>query len=253
MPLLLIALFLSGWQVLASTRILNPALFPAPTKILNELVALHTKELPVRSVLFTHTWITVQRTFIAAGLGIIAGILTGVLMGVSQPLYRFCDPLITLLMPIPGIAMAPLFIIWLGFGNPTIITLGIIATFFPVVYNTAAGVRSMDKQLVRAARIMGAHPLEILFTIYLPWAAGHTLTGVKLGLARCWRTIIAVEFVAAASWGLGYMIWNAAEYLRAGVVYGGIGLLIVLYFLLEQLVLVPLEKHTVEKWGMIKT
>jgi len=193
-----------------------------------------------------------QRALVASLIGITLGILVGILMGTSRLIYRFFDPLITVLMPIPGIAMAPLFIIWLGFGDPTIVALGTIATFFPLAYNTAAGVRSIDIQLVHAAQIMGAGKTSILFGVYLPWAAGYVLTGLRLGLARCWRTVIAVEFIAAANWGLGYMIWDAAEYLRAGIVYGGIGLLIVLYFAIEKGLINTLEKNTLEKWGMIR-
>jgi ABC-type nitrate/sulfonate/bicarbonate transport system permease component len=188
----------------------------------------------------------------ASLMGVILGILFGVLMGASKLVYRFLDPLITVLMPVPGIAMAPLFIVWLGFGNPTIVALGAIATFFPLAYNTAAGVRSVDVQLVHAAKMMGAGKASVILDVYLPWAAGYVLTGLKLGLARCWRTVIAVEFIAAANWGLGYMIWDAAEYLRAAVVYGGIGLLIILYVVVERGLIDILERQTVEKWGMVQ-
>jgi ABC-type nitrate/sulfonate/bicarbonate transport system permease component len=247
-----IAVFLVVWQLLSSTDLMNSALFPPPTEIVTELAALHARELPTRSLLLSHIGATIQRAAVAALLGILLGTITGVAMGTSTWIYRFFDPLITVLMPIPGIAMAPLFIIWLGFGNPTIVALGTIATFFPLVYSTAAGVRSVDKQLVRAAKMMGANNTSVIFNVYLPWAAGYVLTGLKLGLARCWRTVIAVEFIAAASWGLGYMIWDAAEYLRAAVVYGGIALLILFYVVIERGLISLLEGSTVKKWGMIR-
>ena len=176
----------------------------------------------------------------------------GLAMGLNRYLYRFLDPLITVIMPIPGIAIAPLFIVWLGFGDATIIGVGILATFFPVVYNMAAGVRTVDMQLVRAAQIMGADRMTTIFSVYLPWAASHLLLGIKLGLARCWRTIVAVELIAAANWGLGYMIWDAAEYLRAGVVYGGILIMIITYYILEKFILEQVEKQTLVKWGMLR-
>ena len=251
-PVLPVAVFLICWQVLSSANLINHSLFPAPTEIVDELVALHLRELPTRSLLLSHIGATLQRALMASLIGVLFGILVGIFMGTSRLVYRFFDPLITVLMPIPGIAMAPLFIVWLGFGDPTIVALGAIATFFPLAYNTAAGVRSIDIQLVRAAQIMGANRTATLFRVYFPWAAGYVLTGIKLGLARCWRTVIAVEFIAAANWGLGYMIWDAAEYLRAGIVYGGIGLLIILYFAIEKGFIHTLEKNTLEKWGMIR-
>jgi len=252
LPLLPVVVFLAGWQLLSGVNLINPALFPPPTSIAGELVDLYSSGLPTRSLLLTHVMATLRRLIVAAAVGILSGTLVGALMGISRRLYRFLDPLITVLMPVPGIAMAPLFIVWLGFGDPTIIALGSIAAFFPLAYNTAAGVRSIDLQLVRAARMMGADKGTLLLDVYLPWAAGYVLVGIKLGLARCWRTIIAVEFIAAASWGLGYMIWDAAEYLRAGVVYGGIFLLIAIYFVIEKGLINTLEKHTVERWGMVR-
>jgi ABC-type nitrate/sulfonate/bicarbonate transport system permease component len=252
LPLLPIAVFLICWQVLSDANLISRSLFAAPTQVIDELVALHFRELPTRSLLLSHVVATLKRLLVASFIGILSGTLGGVFIGTRRGLYRFFDPLITFFMPIPGIALAPLFIIWLGFGDPTIIAVGSIAAFFPLIYNTAAGVRSIDPQLVRAAHIMGASRTAVLFDVYLPWAAGHVLLGVKLGLARCWRTIVAVEFVAAASWGLGYMIWDAAEYLRAGGVYGGIALLVVIYLVIEKGLVNTLEKYTVEKWGIVR-
>ena len=150
-------------------------------------------------------------------------------MGVSNRIYRLVNPLISVLMPIPGIALAPLFIIWFGFGDPTVITLGALSTFFPIVYSTTAGVRSVNRQLVRAAKIMGASPLQVIANVHLPWAAAYVISGMKIGLARGWMTIIAVEFVAASNYGLGYMIWKASEFLQAKIVFGGIFIMVIIF------------------------
>jgi len=252
LPLIPIALTLVGWELAARFDLINAALFPPPSNIWHNLVWLHMRDLPERSLLLTHIEASLRRMFIAALIGTLAGITGGVLMGTNRYIRRFFFPLITCLMPIPGIAQAPLFIVWVGFGDPTIITVGAIATFFPIVYNTAAGVRSVDQQLVRAARIMGASRADILISVYLPWAAGYVLGGLKLGWARCWRTVIAVEFIAATNWGLGFMIWDAAEYIRSGVVYGGILLLMLIYFTIEKGLIGLIEAHTIRRWGMVR-
>ena len=253
LPILLVASFLAFWELAAHLKWINPALFSSPSAILRSLVKLHTRRLPERSMLLTHIGASLRRVFIAASIGTVAGVVMGVLMGASRIVYRFFDPIITILMPIPGIAQAPLFIVWLGFGDPTIITIGAIAAFFPIAFNTAAGVRGIDPQIIRAARIMGVSRSASFARVYLPSAAGHIMAGIKLGWARCWRTVIAVEFVAAASWGLGYMIWDASEYIRSGVVYGGILLLMIVYFLIERLLLDSVERLTVRRWGMIQS
>ena len=252
LSLIPISCFLFFWQVFAHFGLINTGLFPSPTRIFEDLTILFYRESGGHSILLIHLMVTLKRLFVAAVEGILAGILVGALMGCSQWVYRFLDPIIMLIMPIPGIAMAPLFIIWMGFGDPTIITVGAIATFFPVAYNTSTGVRSIDNQLLRSAKIMGVKELSLLTQVYLPWAAVFVFTGMKLGLARCWRTVIAVEFIAAANWGLGYMVWGAAEYLNAGIVYGGIILLALTFTLIEKGLINLFESMTIEKWGMVR-
>jgi len=244
-------IFIIGWEIFARSTWINPVLFPAPTQTLIKLVNLFKKGLPVRSELITHILSTLKRLTLGFLLGVTSGILFGTMMGLSNLMYYFFNPFISILMPIPGIALAPLFIIWFGFGDPTIIALGTLSTFFPIVYSTSAGIRSVDRQMIRAAQTMGVNPLQIIYEVYIPWSAAYIFNGVKLGLARGWMTIIAVEFVAASNWGLGYMIWNATEYLQADTVYGGIFVMILIFILLEKILVSGLEKRTVAKWGMI--
>jgi len=246
-----VVLFLVGWEILARNKVVNQALFPPPTVIAVELADLFFKGLPVQSELLNHVGETLVRVGLSFSLGLLVGMILGVAMGLSRLTYFFFNPLITMLMPIPGIALAPLFIVWFGFGNETIIPLGVLSAFFPVVYTTVAGVRSVDRQLVQAAQIMGASRWKVISSVYLPWAAVYVFNGMKLGLARCWMTVIAVEFIAATNWGLGYLILSSSDNMRADIVYGGIFLLIVIYFVLERGVIHTLENRTIARWGMI--
>jgi ABC-type nitrate/sulfonate/bicarbonate transport system permease component len=252
LPIIPIAGFLILWQVLAVERIIQPGIFSSPPEVLRQMLALWSEQVGGRSVLLTDLLVTLKRLFLASLLGILVGVAVGFFMGLSQTFYRFLDPLITIVMPIPGIAMAPLFIIWMGFGDPTIITVGAVATFFPVAYNTCTGVRSMDQRLVQAAQLMGGNRFTIFTQVYGPWAAVYVFTGIKLGLARCWRTVIAVEFIAAAGTGLGYMIWEGASYLNASIVFGGIILTALIFASIEKGMIRPLERVTIEKWGMVR-
>jgi len=225
-------------------------LAPTAVDIWQALTRLHTRD-PDESLLLHHIWVTIQRLFWATLLGALCGALVGALMGLSRFIYRALDPLITLIMPIPGIALAPLFIVWLGFGTATIVVVGAIAAFFPIAYNMAAGVRTVDPQLVRASRTMGAGRLRTVMNVHLPWSLAYLLLGLKLGFARGWRTVVAVELIASTNWGLGYMIWDAAEYLQSATVYGGIILMIIVYFVIERLFLGVVENRTIRRWGML--
>lgn len=249
-----IAFLLTGWEIVATLEIINPALVSRPSEIfplLYELIMPETRSFIGHSI-FLDIFTSLYRLLCAFIIAVVSGVVLGMLMGRNKFVYRFLDPLITVLMPIPGIAWAPIFMLWLGFGDPTIITVGALAAFFPIVYNTAAGVRSVEKKLIWSARSMGADEKTIFLKVSLPWSAAYIFTGIKLALARGWRTIIAVEMIAASLFGLGFMIFDARDYLRPSIIYGGIIVLAITYFLIENVIKL-IERRTIEKWGMVRS
>lgn len=250
----LVGVFLIGWEILSRLEILNPALVSRPSEIFWTTLDLFnpfTESFLRHSILFD-VYVSLYRLSYAFVIATLAGVSLGLLMGRSNLIYGFFDPLITVLMPVPGIAWAPIFIIRMGFGDLPIITVGALAAFFPILYNTAAGVRSVDKKFVWSAQSAGANQRIVFFKIFLPWSAAYIFTGLKLALARAWRTIIAVEMIAASVFGLGYVIFEARDYTRHSIVYAGIVILAITYFLIEN-VIKWIEKRTVEKWGMIRS
>ncbi|MFQ6051240.1 MAG: ABC transporter permease [Candidatus Hydrothermarchaeota archaeon] len=245
---------LLGWEIFSRLGILNPVLLSRPSEIfLTMWFLLNTKSLTGHSVLLTHIYVSLYRLFCAISIATAFGISLGILMGINKYINAYFDPLISITMPIPGIAWAPIFMLWLGYGSLTIVTVGTLAAFFPIVYNTAAGVRSIEKQLIWATETMGADKKTVFLKVLLPWAAPYILTGFRLGLARGWRTVIAVEMIAASIWGLGFMIFDAREFIQTSVIYGGIMILALIFFLIENTFVRLVEKNTVEKWGMIKS
>lgn len=246
------ALLLISWETVSFFGMLNPSLISRPSEIFLDMWNLLLKRSPAaQSVLLVHIYCSLYRLFLAFSLAAVVGISLGILMGYSQRIYWFFEPLITLAMPVPGIAWAPIFMIWFGFGDSTIISVGALAAFFPIVYNTIAGVRSVKKEFIWAARSMGADRKTIFFKVLLPSSAPYIFTGFKLGLARGWRTIIAVEMIAASLWGLGFMIFDARDYLRPSIIYGGIMILAGVYLIIEGLVKL-VERRTIGKWGMVR-
>lgn len=246
LPLIPLSIFFLLWEILSNTAIVNPALFSKPSLIIQKIIT----SAPELSYHLSSTLYRLTISFFAA---LFIGTSLGMIMGYKKTIYRFFNPLITTVMTIPGIAMAPVFIIWFGFGDPTIIAIGIIVAFFPIVYNASTGARSVDAQYLKAAKIMGARKRDLFLHVYLPHSASYLIIGSKLGLARCWRTIIAVEFIAATSYGLGYMIWDAYEYINVTVVYAGVIVLALVFFLIEKTIIREIEKRTIERWGVIQS
>jgi len=247
-----ILLFLLGWELVSGTKLVNPALISSPSEIfqiLYELFKPGARSFLGHSILLDISQ-SLYRLASAFSIATVCGLGLGMLMGRNKYVHRFFDPLITMAMPIPGIAWAPIFMLWLGFGDPTIITVGALAAFFPIVYNTAAGVRSVKEKLVWSALSMGANDKTVFLKVLLPSSAAHIFTGFKLALARGWTAIISVEMIAATLLGLGYMIFTARDYLRPSIIYSGIMILAAVFYLIDKIVR-WFEKHTIEKWGMV--
>jgi ABC-type nitrate/sulfonate/bicarbonate transport system permease component len=138
------------------------------------------------------------------------------------------EPLIELLRPIPPLAVLPLFIVWVGIGEPSKIGFITYATFFPIFLTTVTGVRQIDTVLVRAAQSLGARGLGLFTRVILPAALPDILTGLRLGVALAFFVIVISEFIGAEQ-GLGYLINDGRNFflvpqmLGAAVVLGLLG------------------------------
>jgi NitT/TauT family transport system permease protein len=170
-------------------------------------------------------------------------------MGLKTQLSFFEDVL-AFFMAIPGISWAPLFIITIGFGDLSIFLVGALTAFFPVVYNIYHGAREIDPNFRRLGRLLEYGKREKFFLISLPAVMNYALGALKLAVARTWRTIIAVEMIAASMYGLGYMIFDARELLNTEYMFAGILLSGAIYMALELVAVRSIERLTVERWGM---
>lgn len=241
------------WTVLGKYNYINPVLISSPIEVLSTTYDLLYKTgSNGYSLLLSHIYYSLSRLTIAfIGAGFI-GCFIGILMGSKSYVYKLLDPIITITMPIPGIAWAPIFMVWFGIGNNAILAAATLAAFFPIVYNVSAGVLTVNKEYIWAAQTMGAKNSNLFLKVYLPSIAAYLFTGLKLGLARGWKTVIAVEMIAASMWGIGFMIFDAREFLHPSVIYAGIIILGLIYYFIEHVVIKYIEKNTIEKWGMVK-
>ena len=165
---------------------------------------------------------------------------------------RTCSlPLVSIGAPIPGLAYAPLFLLWFGLGDKTAILLVGFVSAFPIIFNTWTGVKAVKQIWVRSAQAMGADDRRLLRHVILPGALPYTLTGLRLGLAQAWRILVGVEMLAAVPWGLGWMIFGAREFLNTDVMLAGVTVIGVIGLALEKLVFQRLENYTVVRWGMM--
>jgi len=135
----------------------------------------------------------------AAGLALVLGAL----MGTYRAVDRSIDPLVESFRPIAPIALLPLAILWFGTGTPAAAFIVGYAAFFPMIVNTVHGVKSVDPQLIRAARTLGVDRLTILRTVVVPGALPYIFVGARLALGVAWTSIIAAELAVGAKAGGG--------------------------------------------------
>jgi NitT/TauT family transport system permease protein len=130
----------------------------------------------------------------------------------------------------------------------TIIGVCFLGAFFPVLYSTIQGVRGIGVHSIWVVQSMGAGPLDLFRRVLLPGALPALISGLKLGMAHSWRTLVAAEMLAALSHGLGYMIFAARSYMDVSTMFVGIVCLAVIGLLIEHAIFGTLESMTIGRW-----
>ncbi|MBN3763497.1 ABC transporter permease [Burkholderia sp. Ac-20365] len=203
--------------------------------------------LPMPSEIFTEIYDNAgvlarngQATLVVIVTSFVASVLVGVplalLISFSSFARRAIYPLIVFSQMIPKIAIAPLFVIWFGFGFTPKLLIAVLISFFAVVIQSIVGFTSLSPQPVRVARSMGATPLDLFFKVRLPHALPNIFAGLKMAMASSAIGAIVGEFIASQQ-GLGYLVLVANGQMNTKLAFAGMLILsvmgIVLYFLVE--------------------
>ena len=243
LPFLVLAL---AWEVTARLGVFPRRLFPPLGEVASALV-----RLTASGILPHHVLDTLVRLAAGFALAAVVGIAVGFAMGRSRRAEDLCLPLVSIGAPIPGLAYAPLFLLWFGLGSVSAVLLVAFVSAFPIVFNTWTGVKAVKEIWVRSAQALGADNPRLFRHVILPGALPYILTGLRLGLAQAWRILVGVEMLAAVPWGLGWLIFGAREFLATYVMLAGIVVIAILGLALEKLVFQRLERYTVVRWGMM--
>ncbi|HET7580141.1 MAG TPA: ABC transporter permease [Bacillales bacterium] len=213
---------LAVWEVLSLTGAIDSRLFPPPTVIIGTLF-----HMLVSGELLPDIGISLLRVFGGFFLGAIAGVVIGLLMGMYIPVRFFVSPLIMALMPIPTLALLPIFIFIFGIGEWAKIVTIAGSVFFPVAINTMAGVVNIDPIYLDVAKNYGAGSKDFFFKIALPGSLPVMLEGIQMGQAIALLTIVAAEMMGAHS-GIGYLIWTKYKAFLLAQMY--VGLVLISFF-----------------------
>ncbi|AQH02400.1 ABC transporter permease [Burkholderia sp. KK1] len=201
------------WQCAASYSSALAGLLPAPLQVLDAWRVWIAGSDPLGMNAYAGTWLSnlaYSATRVGEGflLAVLFGIPLGLMIGWSRLVARMVDPLIQGLRPIPITAWLPFSIAVFGIRDMGSIFLIFLGGFYAIVVNTTQGAREVDRNLVRAALMMGARPAQLLRRVVLPAAMPSIFTGLRIGLGIAWTAVIVSEMVAVKS-GLGYVLWDA--------------------------------------------
>jgi len=211
-PVALLAL----WEIFIQLGFGDRRFLPPPSAI-----AVRFEQLMVSGELPTHVGVSLYRIAVGYLIGVIPAIGVGLWMAMSRTVRYLVDPLVAALFPIPKIALTPLLLLALGFGEASKIALVAIATFFPVIINTYAGASNIEKIYIDAARNFGASRAVMFRRVVFFGALPMIFAGLRLALGISFIVIVAAEFVAAKT-GIGQLIWASWELMQVDRMFVGI-------------------------------
>lgn len=240
--LLPIAIFLALWETIARLNLVPGQIYFPPFSV----VVQEFYYLTANGVLGDNFFSSLIRVLIGFTAGSIAGILVGMIMGWKDIAHKALNPIINILYPIPALGWLPLLMLWIGINEMLPITIIFICSFFPVLYNTVTGVRSVDKDYIQAARTLGASDIRILATVVMPLALPNIFTGLRLEAGMAWRVIIAAEMVAIPT-GIGALMMKAESLIRIDIIIVCLIVLAVMCLSFERF-FAFLEEKVTAKW-----
>ena len=235
------------WQIYAKS-LDNPLLFPTLSDTFTTLV-----ERIRDGVLIERTWTTIKVLLMGYAVGItLAALLTMFAIGTKLG-TDFLETMTAMFNPLPAIALLPLALIWFGLGAGSLVFVLVHSVLWAVALNTHAGFLGVSRTLRMVGRNYGLTGIPYVVRILVPAAFPSILTGLKIGWAFAWRTLIAAELVFGVSsgkGGLGWFIFENRNLLDIPAVFAGLLTVIIIGLVVENLIFRTIERKTVQKWGL---
>lgn len=242
LPLILLLIF---WEICVQFFQVNARVFPSIEAVFNAGV-----EAVIDGSIFNHIAASLGRVAVGTLLAVLVSIPLGVAMGLNPIVSDFLSPLFRFFSVLAGIAWIPIATLWFGYGFGAITFVIFNAVFFVVTYNTLLGVASIPMPLRNAAASLGANGWTLLTQVILPGALPNIVTGIRTGLGFAWRGLIAAEMIAT-NVGLGYMLFLARDFYKTEVIVLGMIIIGLIWLAIDRLILAPVERATIERWGMV--
>jgi len=229
------------WEVIGRLSGIRPIVLPLPSQVLIELNA-------EWRWYGGHAGYTMMTTLIGFALSVVGGVLIGTAVASSRRCERFVYPMVVALNSVPKVAVAPLFVIWLGTGMEPKIAIAFLIAVFAIIVDTLHGLRSVPQDVLDVARVLKGRPLAVFFKVRLPSALPSIVAGMKVAVSLALVGAIVGEFVSSQR-GLGYVIMSAQGTFDTVRVFAALFLLALIGLLLygalvwAERVLTPWRSH----------
>lgn len=248
-PLLLIVVILVIWQVVTALKLVAGYLVPTPSETWEKFSQ-------NADYLWHASLVTMSETLVGFAVAVVVGLLASVVMAISAPLEKSVYPLLVLAQVVPKIAIAPLFVVWLGFGFSPKVMMAALIAFFPIVVSGFTGIKSIDPDLLDLGTTMHASKLQLFLRFRLPAALPHIMSGLKVAVTLAVTGAVVGEFVGSNN-GLGYVILQANGNVDTPMLYAALIILsligVILFALVEVLERVLMPWHSSRRTAPVTT
>ncbi len=241
--LAIVVLIILAWEGAVHYFKVAPFVLPAPSVILGKIVSSY-------QLLFTNALVTLQEVLLGFGMSVVIGIPLAILIVYSRIFERVAFPLMVSLQTIPKVALAPILVMWLGYGIMPKVMVAFLISFFPIVISAVIGMRSAEKEMIYLVRSMGAGELTTFIKIRLPKALPNTFGGLKIGIGQAVVGATVGEFIAAEK-GLGYLQLIAQVRIDTPLLFAAVVVLSLMGVLLFQVV--ALVERVAIPWNRTRT
>ncbi|MGB3413394.1 MAG: ABC transporter permease [Microbacteriaceae bacterium] len=242
LPIIATAVLLGIWELVVVLMKVPAFLVPAPSQIWGAY-------LEFQGFLWQNTLVTLNETLLGFALSIAVAVPIGIIIASSKFIEATVYPMLLTINAVPKVAIAPLLVIWMGFGILPKVVMVFLLCFFPIVISTATGLRSTATELIELSKSMGASTFTTFMKIRMPWATQQIFVGLKVAISLAVIGAVISEFVGASE-GLGYIIVQSGANANTALAFASMALLglisIVLFYILVYLekLLIPWAEDT---------
>ncbi len=251
-----VGIVLAIWEYVARAKLLGPnseLIFPTLEAIFDAFILNFTKGYAGNSL-----WIYIGNSMLLLLRGLLIGIvLSFALSGlsiISKTVYNIYNLLVSVFDLLPGVALLPVVIVIFGVKPGVIVFLVVHAVIWPMSRNILDGFKAVPQLYIEAGLNIGLKGISLLFGVYLPASVSYIVSGLKVAWARAWRGLISAEMIfgVASCPGIGLFINQMRTNMKNAEMYATLIVIIIIGVVVQYGILVPIENHTVKKWGMSK-